>query len=300
MKCPDCDKPLTAEKKVSYISFHCGFCGLSEKFQSVDIDDSYNKLNKKKSSRKEILAAARRKDETLSFSFERKTDNEKEEMIERGGYSPENLPIAVKKIITNPDIELIYYNFLKKNNPPLSKKTVDLPSEFQTYLKELGIKQLYSFQTESFEAVGKGDNIVIVAPTGTGKTEAFILPLLAKILEESPHPLMRRGLFALIIYPTKALAKDQQRKIMKYGQKLGITCEVYDGDTSQETRTKIMEYPPNILITNPDMLHFHMKNHHFKDIIRTVKFIIIDEIHVAVGAFGSNLYFILKRLQRLV
>ena len=300
MKCPDCDKPLNVEKKPSYISFLCSFCGLSEKIQSEDIDDSYNKLIKKKSARKEILSVTRSKDEILNFSFQRKTDKEKEEMIEKGGYSPENLPTAVKKIITNPDIELIYYNFLKKKNPPMSKKDINLPSDFQAYMKDLGIKQLFSFQSEAFDAVNNGDNIVIVAPTGTGKTEAFILPLLSKILEMSPHPLMRRGLFAIIIYPTKALAKDQQRKIMKYGKKLGITCEVYDGDTSQETRTKIMDYPPNILITNPDMLHFHMKNHHFKDIIRTVKFVIIDEIHVAVGAFGSNLYFILKRLQRLV
>ncbi|MHA1592714.1 MAG: DEAD/DEAH box helicase [Candidatus Heimdallarchaeaceae archaeon] len=300
MKCPDCDKPLTVERKASLVDFHCGFCGFAEEILSEDINDAYNKLIEKKSMRKELLAPSRTKDKVLEFSFKRKTDEEKEEMIERGGYDSKSLPSAVKKIINNPDIELIYYKFLKQNNPPAARNDIDLPLDFQNYLKELGINQLYSFQSESFEAINKGENIVIVAPTGTGKTEAFVLPILAKILEESPHPLMRRGLFAIIIYPTKALAKDQHRKILKYGKKLGITCEVYDGDTPQKTRTRIMEYPPNILITNPDMLHIHMKNHSFKDIIRTVKFVIIDEIHVAVGAFGSNLYFILKRLQRIV
>lgn len=300
MKCPDCDKPLTVERKTSLVSFHCGFCGFAEKIQSVDIADAYSKLLNKKSARKEFIAPSRNNIEALEFSFKRKTDEEKEKMIEKAGYDPKNLPSAVKKIINNPDIELIYYDFLKKKNPPLGNIAINLPSDFQTYLKEIGIKQLYSFQSESFEAISKGEDIVIVAPTGTGKTEAFVLPVLAEILKESPHPLMRRGLFAIIIYPTKALAKDQQRKIKKYGEKLGITCEVYDGDTPPKTRTKIMEYPPNILITNPDMLHIHMKNHHFKDIIRSVKFVIIDEIHVAVGAFGSNLYFILKRLQRIV
>jgi len=177
---------------------------------------------------------------------------------------------------------------------------MDFPEKLSTFLSKNNLPFLYEFQQEAFDLIDKGEDIVIVAPTGTGKTEAFILPVLTQIWNEASHPLQRRGVSALIIYPTKALAKDQEKKIKKYGNPLGITCEVYDGDTPKTKREKILESPPDILITNPDMLHYHMRNLPFVSIIRNLKFIIIDEIHVAIGAFVSNLYFILKRLQRLV
>ena len=105
---------------------------------------------------------------------------------------------------------------------------------------------------------------------------------------------MRRGPYALLIYPTKALARDQYKKIKEYGSKLSVTCEVFDGDTPQNLREKIFSYPPDILITNPDMLHYHLRRGQFRDIIQNLKYVTIDEIHIAVGAYGSNLYFILK------
>ncbi|MHA2357903.1 MAG: DEAD/DEAH box helicase [Candidatus Heimdallarchaeaceae archaeon] len=296
MKCPDCSKDLSISRKGDSYAFNCGFCGLSDQIFSKTESEAYDFLVKKKSIRK-IAKPTRDEEEPL---IPRKTKEEKQELIEKGGADPDTLPTPVNRIIFNPDVELIYYNYLKKQSPPITKKQIDLPPQLKEHLQKEGISSLYEFQTQAFDEIIKGNDVVIVAPTGTGKTEAFLFPLLAKIWNTASHPLLRRGISALIIYPTKALAKDQQKKIRKYGKTIGVTSEIYDGDTPQKTREKILEYPPDILITNPDMLHFHLRNPQFREIIKNVKSIVIDEIHVAIGAFGSNLHFILKRLQRMV
>jgi len=300
MKCPDCANELSISKIRDYTSFQCNFCGLNEQVYSINEEEAYKILIRKKENRRDTTLYTRKtKSEELPL-LTRRTDKEKQELIEKGGFNPENLPKVVKEIIGNPDVELIYYKFLKQKFPPSSKHETNFPKPLNQFLEKTSMKFLYDFQNQSSEAIEEGKDVVIVAPTGTGKTEAFLLPILAKIWNKASHPLLRRGLSTVVIYPTKALARDQKKKIMEYGGALNITCEIFDGDTPKKTREKILEYPPDILITNPDMLHFHMRNPQFREILRTIESIIIDEIHVAVGAFGSNIYFILKRLQRLV
>ncbi len=300
MKCPDCKKDLNVTEQSNSFLFQCNFCGLKETIFVTDKTEAYNQLVDSKQSRRELAKQLKKRKEENLFPVPRKTKEEKRKLIQDGGYDPQKIPSAIKNIINNPDIELIYYSFLEQKFPKQSSKKMEFPEKLSTFLSKNNLPFLYEFQQEAFDLIDKGEDIVIVAPTGTGKTEAFILPVLTQIWNEASHPLQRRGLSALIIYPTKALAKDQEKKIKKYGNPLGITCEVYDGDTPKTKREKILESPPDILITNPDMLHYHMRNLPFVSIIRNLKFIIIDEIHVAIGAFGSNLYFILKRLQRLV
>ncbi len=300
MKCPDCKKDLTVTRQSNSFLFQCNFCGLKETIFVTDKTEAYNQLVDSKQSRRELAKQLKKKKEENLFPVPRKTKEEKRKLILNGGYDPQKIPSAIKNIINNPDIELIYYGFLEQKFPKHSSTKMEFPEKLSSFLSNNNLPSLYEFQQEAFDLIDKGEDIVIVAPTGTGKTEAFILPVLTQIWNEASHPLQRRGLSALIIYPTKALAKDQEKKIKKYGSTLGITCEVYDGDTPKTKREKILESPPDILITNPDMLHYHMRNLPFVSIIRNLKFIIIDEIHVAIGAFGSNLYFILKRLQRLV
>lgn len=300
MKCPDCKKDLNVTEQSNSFLFQCNFCGLKETIFVTDKTEAYNQLVDSKQSRRELAKHLKKRKEENLFPVPRKTKEEKRKLIQDGGYDPQKIPSAIKNIINNPDIELIYYSFLEQKFPKQSLKKMEFPEKLSTFLSKNNLPFLYEFQQEAFDLIDKGEDIVIVAPTGTGKTEAFILPVLTQIWNEASHPLQRRGLSALIIYPTKALAKDQEKKIKKYGNPLGITCEVYDGDTPKTKREKILESPPDILITNPDMLHYHMRNLPFVSIIRNLKFIIIDEIHVAIGAFGSNLYFILKRLQRLV
>jgi len=302
VKCPDCAKPLSVKKETNVFYFHCQFCGFNKKIRSVNETSAYQLLVENVGqSRRERFSRSKegKKEEKDELPFLRKTLQEKNQLVLSGGYKPDQLPVVVKQIINNPDVELVYYKFLKQQFPKLAEEMIDLPSSLHDFLNQKGIKQVFSFQLEAFKRVKQGKNVVIVAPTGTGKTESFLFPILAEIWGIHPNPLLRRGPFAIFIYPTKALARDQRKKIDEYGKKINVDCEVFDGDTATDVREKIYNHPPDILITNPDMLHYHMQKIEFRSLIQNVKFVVIDEVHVAVGAFGSNLHYILKRLNRL-
>jgi DEAD/DEAH box helicase domain-containing protein len=104
-----------------------------------------------------------------------------------------------------------------------------------------------------------------------------------------------------LIYPTKALASDQLERIKALCSDFGLNIAKYDGDTSSKLRREILTEPhPNILITNPDMLHKNLMNENLKKLLVTVKFIVFDEIHNYSGVFGSSVHYIIKRLKRFV
>ena len=172
------------------------------------------------------------------------------------------------------------------------------------------IKKLYQFQEESIKKILLGEDVVIVAPTGSGKTEAFSIPILQKISEAiSSFSPMRPELngkgkvFAVFVYPTKALARDQLPKIRHLAEALGMTVNVFDGDTTKAERDSIVinNLPPEIIITNFDVIHYHMLNRTmFSRLIKSAKFLVVDEVHVYSGVFGANVHHIIKRLERLV
>ncbi|MHA1829012.1 MAG: DEAD/DEAH box helicase [Candidatus Heimdallarchaeaceae archaeon] len=300
MDCPDCKRQLSVTSEKSIYTFQCTFCGFHQKIIAQNLSQAYEKLIiKEKEIRFLNSQLTRKKREGKLLKTPKKSPKEKEKVVECGGFDPNKLPPVAKKVLTNPDAELIYYKYLQQESPKIAKVMTDLPEKLKRFLEKKNLTQLYQFQLESFQAIKEGRDVVIVAPTGTGKTEAFLLPLLSKIWNKGNHPLLRRGIFAIIIYPTKALARDQAKKIKNYGQSIDVSCEIFDGDTPKTKREQIFESPPDILITNPDMLHYHLRTPRFREIIRKIEMVIVDEIHVAVGAYGSNLHFILKRLERL-
>jgi DEAD/DEAH box helicase domain-containing protein len=83
---------------------------------------------------------------------------------------------------------------------------------------------------------------------------------------------------------------------------VGVTSAVFDGDTKRAERQRITDNPPDILITNPDMIHWHLRDPRSKvrSLIDNVQFIVFDEIHTYTGAFGSNVHFIILRLRRIL
>jgi len=172
------------------------------------------------------------------------------------------------------------------------------------------IARLYKFQEESFEQILKGNDIIIVAPTASGKTEAFCIPIIQKISEEILHlsSLRYKGfkekgkVFAVFVYPTKALARDQLPKITQIAANLGINVNIFDGDTTMDERESIINNSvPEIIITNFDVIHYHLINRtRFSRLIKTTKFLVVDEVHVYTGIFGANIHHVIKRLQRLI
>ena len=172
-------------------------------------------------------------------------------------------------------------------------------------LAKKGIERLYKFQQDAVKKVLQGADVVITAPTASGKTEAFCIPILQKIAEEvSRFGSLRSGergkIMAIFVYPTKALARDQIPKIVELAEPLGVRVRGLDGDTEEADRRRVYEQPPDIVVTNFDVLHYHMMHRtKFSRIFRTARFLVVDEAHVYTGVFGANVHHIIARLERL-
>ncbi len=155
-----------------------------------------------------------------------------------------------------------------------------------------GVTRLYAHQAETWEAVARGESVVVTTGTASGKSLAFSLPVLDAIARE---PAAR----ALFLYPTKALAQDQARWLASLGLK-GLRPAIYDGDTPIERRAHIRR-SANAILTNPDMLHIGVLPHHDRwgDVLHNLRVVVVDEAHVYRGVFGSHVANVLRRLRRL-
>ncbi len=230
--------------------------------------------------------------------------------IEREGISFDDLPLSVRKIIKEGRDYLVRYKLFREEEPEFGCSVDDLniSDELKNVLKKRGIKRLYKYQEEAIKAIIEGENVVIVAPTGMGKFEAFAIPIIDRISKNvprwgvlAPERAPSRHVRAIFIYPTKALARDQLDRLHELCGAVGIRAEAFDGDTPPEVRRRIFSSPPDILVTNPDMLHYHMrkKDPSFRHLISRVETVVLDDFHVYTGAFGANVHFILQRLKRL-
>jgi DEAD/DEAH box helicase domain-containing protein len=174
-------------------------------------------------------------------------------------------------------------------------KTVALPRSldpgFVEALKRSGVERLYSHQREALEKA-VGSNLVITSGTASGKSLAFNLPVLDGIARDPK----RRALY---LYPTKALAQDQARKLASL-RPPGLREAIYDGDTPKEERPAIRRRN-NLVLTNPDMLHVGVLPHHksWGDFLANLEWVVVDEAHTYRGVFGSHVANVLRRLRRV-
>lgn len=190
------------------------------------------------------------------------------------------------------------YKVLKNPEPKMGSKVEDfgLDDSISDYLKEIKIEQFYKFQEDTIQEILFGENIVIEAPTASGKTEAFLIPVIQRIKKDA----VRGNVFAVFVYPTKALSRDQYPKIQKFAEKIKVNVKIFDGDTNQIERREIIENPPQILVTNFDVLHYHLWHQtKFSSLLASTRILVVDEAHVYSGIFGSNVHYIIKRLKRI-
>ena len=184
---------------------------------------------------------------------------------------------------------------------------IKLHIRIRDLLREQGIKKLWSHQTEGINNIRRKENIVVMTPTASGKTMIYNIPVLESILRE---PESR----ALYIFPLKGLEQDQVKELNQLFTGLGIqpepgererkplkAAEVYDGDVSSYQRRKIRSRLPNVIFTNPDMIHLALNPYHNKwaQFFQNLKYIVIDEIHTYHGVFGSNAAHVFRRLRRI-
>ena len=175
----------------------------------------------------------------------------------------------------------------------------DMPEELSEILKRAlerrGVSRLYTHQKSSYDQIMEGQSIVAVTPTASGKTLCYNLPVLQSIIND---PNAR----ALYMFPTKALAQDQKSEINELIQEaeLAINSYTYDGDTPSNIRQKVRR-AGHIVITNPDMLHSAILPHHTKwvSLFENLKYVVIDELHIYRGVFGSHVANVIRRLKRI-
>jgi DEAD/DEAH box helicase domain-containing protein len=183
----------------------------------------------------------------------------------------------------------------ESDEPETPSRTVSMPGSLDQGLVEAlgrtGIERLYSHQAEALEAA-VGSNLVITSGTASGKSLAFNLPVLDGIARDPK----RRALY---LYPTKALAQDQARKLAEL-RPPGLREAIYDGDTPREERPAIRRRN-NLVLTNPDMLHVGLLPNHrgWGDFLANLEWVVVDEAHTYRGVFGSHVANVLRRLRRV-
>jgi len=172
-------------------------------------------------------------------------------------------------------------------------RELPLHPEVAALLAAQGIERLYSHQAEAIAAVLDGDHVCTVSGTASGKTLTYLLPIV-DALYRNP------GDRALLIYPTKALAQDQLRKLGDYGAGERFLAETYDGDTPRDRRRQVKRNA-QVVLTNPDMLHVGILPYHhtWSDFFRNLRYVVLDEVHSYRGIFGSHTANIMRRLRRV-
>jgi DEAD/DEAH box helicase domain-containing protein len=173
------------------------------------------------------------------------------------------------------------YATVSQSLPPLLAQALDLR----------GITQLYTHQAAALEAVRRGESVIITTGTASGKTLCYLLPVLEALLADTEAR-------ALFLFPTKALTQDQMDALGEFG--LDVPFGAYDGDTPADERRRLRQ-EARILLTNPDMLHLGILPQHFRwtPFWRALRYVVLDDMHVYRGVFGSHVANVLRRLRRI-
>lgn len=172
----------------------------------------------------------------------------------------------------------------------------DLHPEIAAGLEAQGITRLYQHQAEAVAASRRGEHTVVVTSTASGKTLCYQIPTFE-------HLLGNPNATALYLFPTKALAQDQARGLLRFGEDreaLQAVSGTYDGDTPPDLRRKLRE-EGQIILTNPDMLHQGILPNHprWGRFFQSLRYVVIDEVHAYRGIFGSHVSNVIRRLTRI-
>lgn len=159
-------------------------------------------------------------------------------------------------------------------------------------LDNLGVDALWSHQSEAFDRLTSGESTVIVSGTGSGKSLCFQLPIVDAIFNQP-------GSTALVVYPTKALAHDQLRSFESLAAP-GLVAAAYDADSAPDRRLWARRNA-NVILTNPEMLHLGILPNHqrWSNFLSRLRYVVVDELHVFRGIFGTNVAHVLRRLRRV-
>lgn len=176
--------------------------------------------------------------------------------------------------------------------PRYAEPAGGLGPELRSCLIRNGITALWEHQARAVDALRSGRSIVLTTGTASGKSLAYQLPIVESVLDGRTDS-------ALLVFPTKALAQDQLRSLREWLLP-ELVASTYDGDSSPDERSWARANA-TVVLTNPEMLHVGILPTHAKwaTFLMRLRFVVIDELHVLRGLFGSHVAHVLRRLRRL-
>ena len=181
----------------------------------------------------------------------------------------------------------------------------NLPSELVKALNQIGVSHLYCHQIEALESLRAGLDLSICTQTASGKTLCYNVAVLESCLNQLQTT-------ALYVFPLKALALDQMRKLQQLVSAISsdhlLRIGLMTGDTPKDERQRLfIPQPPNILALSPDLLHHYLYNvrrqnegEPWRQFLRQLKYVVIDESHTYTGAFGAHFANLMRRLRLAV
>ena len=198
--------------------------------------------------------------------------------------------------------QVAHHRLLEGAGPRLGSPRRPWPEPLARALSLLGIDQLYAHQAEAADHVRAGRHVVVATPTASGKTLTYNLPVMEQCLADPEAK-------ALYLFPLKALAQDQLKGFNELAGLLPFdkdderrpTAAIYDGDTTPHFRKKIRNSPPNVILSNPEMVHLSMLPHHaaWAEFLSGLTHVVVDEVHTYRGVMGSHMAMVFRRLLRL-
>ena len=189
---------------------------------------------------------------------------------------------------------LVHVQDVSAREPRFAATERPLHPDLEATLQAAGVGSLYSHQAEAVDAARRGENVIVSTPAASGKSLCYHLPVLDALLDD-------KSARAIYLFPTKALTQDQARSLGELvPESSAVRADIFDGDTPTSERAAIRR-GSRIVLTNPDMLHLGILPNHraWHQVLRGLKFVVIDEAHMYRGVFGSHVANVIRRLRRL-
>jgi DEAD/DEAH box helicase domain-containing protein len=194
--------------------------------------------------------------------------------------------------------QMIHVQSVPAREPRFADPAAPLPAPLAAGLARLGVDRLYLHQARALDLAREGRDFCVVTGTASGKTMCYNLPVLERLLTDPETT-------ALYLFPTKALAQDQLGTLKRWADLdpavgSALRPATYDGDTPRHNRRKIRT-EANVILSNPDMLHVGVLPYHprWATFFQRLKVVVVDELHLYRGIFGSNVAMVLRRLARV-